>query len=260
MLKVTADAFHEKLDAGEDEIILNGPPADLRGHIFLSNTNEDLLSVKTLMLVHDAKQKNILGDGSSLRISARLRPGEQKLEAIGHELPPQTAPGIYESKLIVGGKERKVKMIVQPNVQVNIHPSSFTFQETDPGKMHTAVFTLNNAGNLPFQVPDVKHVAALDMDLLCRAFGFGFRSKAAEGYMPVLDEIVKNINSNIADWASARVEEYGAIVLPGASILVHLHITLPKNADARKDYAGSVRFWDKEIVYVVKSHNEQNKL
>ncbi|MEP6846100.1 MAG: hypothetical protein ABI861_08850, partial [Panacibacter sp.] len=139
--------------------------------------------------------------------------------------------------------------------KINIYPSAFTFQETGPGKTHTAQFTLTNTGNLPFQVPDVKHVAALDMDLLCRAFGFGFRSKAAEGYMPVLDEIVKNINSNIADWASAKVEEYGEVVLPGASLIIHMHITLPQNTDARKDYAGSVRFWDKEITYVVKSHS-----
>src|SRR3954454_13567795 len=110
MLKVTTEAFHEKINTDNEEIILNGPPSGLQGHISLSNAGEDALSVKALKLLHDEKHENVLGNSSSLRIGSRLRPGEKKLEMLSHALPPQTPPGTYESKLVIGGAERRVKM------------------------------------------------------------------------------------------------------------------------------------------------------
>ena len=256
MLKVTAAAFHEKINTGDEEIILNGPPSALRGHISLRNSSEDMLSVKTLSLKHDTSKGNLFGDSSSLRIGSRLQPGEQKLERISHELPAQTPPGTYESMLVIGGTERKVKMIVQPHMQVNIYPLNFSFVGAQPQKKHTAEITLTNVGNLPFQVPDVTHVAALDMDLVCRAFGFALRSKGAEGYIPTMDEIARNVNRYLPDWAASNIEECGQTLQPGTTMTVHLNITMPNNADAGKDYEGNMRFWNNEITYQIKSQKQ----
>ena len=263
MVTVTAEAFHEKLEADDKEIILNGPPSNLKGHIFLRNNNDDVLNVRTLSLKHDKKHEKILGGTSELKISRRLRPGEENFGIISHQLPLETPPGTYESTLMVGGAEKKITIIVQPHIEVNIHPSRFSFTEAKPGKVLAAQFTLTNLGNLPFEVPDVKHIAALDMDLICRALGNGIRSKGAEGYEAVLDEIARNIKENIPDWASTRVEEAGQTLAPGASMIAHLNITVPKNTDETKDYAGSMRFWDKQINYTIKSQtgkkpNEKN--
>ena len=255
MLKVTREAFHEKLKAGNDEIILNGPPSNLRGQIFLSNATDETLSVKELGVIHKEEHRHFMGEGSALRIAARLKPGESKMEPVTHQLPIHTPPGTYESKMMVGGIEKTVKMIVQPAVTINITPAFFTFQGTQPGTTHTAIITLTNTGNLPFKVPDVKHIAALDMDFLCRALGVSIRDKGAEGYEAVLNEISRNINQHTPDWATAHIEENGNVVEPGATILLHLYITLPQNTDAAKDYAGNLRLWDKDISYVVKSHN-----
>jgi hypothetical protein len=259
MLKVTTESFHEKLNTDNEEIILNGPPANLRGHIFLRNASEESLSVKTLSVVHNENQKNILGDSSALRIGSRLKPGEEKLESVWHALPPQTPPGTYESKLVIGGTERKIKMIVQPHMHVSIHPTNFSFIGAEAGKTHTAQITITNTGNLPFQIPDVKHVAALDMDLICRAFGVALRNKGNEGYRSTFDEIARNVNTHLPDWASAHIEENGQTLAPGATMIVHLHLTMPKNTDAGKDYTGNMRFWNKEITYEIKSQSEQTK-
>ena len=259
MLKVTAESFHEKLDTDNEEIILNGPPSDLRGHIFLRNTSDESLSVKTLAVVHNETQKNILGNSSPLRIGSRLRAGEEKVQTIWHELPPQTPPGTYESKLVIGGAERTVKMIVPPVIQVSIHPVHFSFIGAEPGKTHTAQITISNTGNLPFQIPDVKHIAAFDMDLICRAVGVALRSKGGEGYIAAMDEIAKNVNRNLPDWASAHIEENGQTLAAGATMIIHLNITLPDNTDANKDYSGNMRFWTNEITYDIKSQHEQIK-
>lgn len=251
MLKVTSEAFHEKINTDSEEVILNGPPGNLRGHIHLRNTSEDALNVKTLKLVH---QENSLGEKASLRIGSRLKPGEQKMESVWHELPPQTTPGTYESIMHIGGVERKIKMIVQPTMQVSVYPNTFSFIGTEPGKTHSAQITVVNTGNMAFIIPDVKHVAALDMDLICRAFGFALRSKGKEGYIPTMDELAKNINRYLPDWAGAHVEEAGQTLDPGATKIIHLHITMP-NTDAHKDYAGNMRFWNKAISYEIKSQS-----
>src|SRR6478736_3002187 len=59
MLTVTASMLHEKLQVGEDEIVLNGPPSDLRGQMFVTNSNNEPIKVRALPLVHDKRMSNI---------------------------------------------------------------------------------------------------------------------------------------------------------------------------------------------------------
>lgn len=253
MLRITSGAFHEKLSAGKEEIILNGPPGDLRGHIFISNKNNDTLKVKSLPLYHSNKLSKVMGNEASLSLSCRLNPGEEKMAEIWHQVNPLTAPGMYENTIMVGGEKRNVKMIVQAQISIDVYPQHFTFSGTASGTKHTAIFTLSNLGNIAFQVPEVKHVAALDMDMLCRAFGMGMRSGGAGGVVQMLDDVTKNMQSNLADWANARIDETGKTLEPGGKMLIHLHITMPKNSDAKKDYSGNARFWDQDISYLVKA-------
>ncbi|MBC7875337.1 MAG: hypothetical protein H7Y01_15155 [Ferruginibacter sp.] len=257
MLRITSGAFHEKLTAGKEEIILNGTPGDLRGHIFISNKNNDTLKVKSLPIMHGSKT-GTMGTENVLRLSCRLNPGEEKMVNLLHQVHPSTPPGTYESTIMVGGENRKVKMVVQQLIKIDIQPSSFTFLGSEPGKTHTSEITLTNLGNIPFQVPDVKHVATLDMDMLCRAFGVAMR-KSGSGYEEILNDISKNIQSNLPDWAQASIAENGAVLQPGEKLLIHISITIPKNCDPQNDYNGSMRFWDKVISYVIKSNNSKKK-
>jgi hypothetical protein len=253
MVRVTSGAFHEKLSAGNDEIILNGPPGDLRGHILIGNNNNDTLKVKSLPLSQDQYLRSTSGNEASLHLSCRLNPGEVKMVEVWHQVNAATAPGTYENTIMVGGEQRKVKMIVQAVLDIEMHPQHFVFTGSSPGTVHTAVFTLVNLGNIGFQVPEVKHVAALDMDFICRALGMGTRSSGLKNATQVLDEIAKNIQANLPDWANAQVEESGQLLEPGGKMLIHLHITMPKNSEPSKDYSGNVRFWNQELTYSVKA-------
>lgn len=259
MLTITAEAFHEKISVRDDEIILIGPPNNLRGHIFIRNTDTEALRVKSLPLLHDNQTGRMTNESTQLRLSCRLQPGEEKLEPLFHQVSPQTPPGNYMTTLQVGGQMRQLQLMVQARIDINVYPQNFSFQETGPGKIHTAEFALTNIGNVPFQVPEVKHIAALDMDFFCRAFGFGFRDKGAEGHVAALDEVTRNIQSNIPDWAPANIKEVGKILVPGESMIIHLSITLPANSDPRKDYSGNIRFWNKDIAFAIKSYNEKQK-
>jgi hypothetical protein len=59
---------------------LNGPPSNLRGQVFLSNDNDETLSVKELGVIHREDQRHFMGERSALRIATRLKPGESKME------------------------------------------------------------------------------------------------------------------------------------------------------------------------------------
>ncbi len=234
-----------------EEIILNGPPSDLRGSIKLVNEESIPVKVRSFAMRHG---EGIKENESALRVSCRLQAGEEKINSISHSISSSTPPGTYSSKMLVQGKEKIVKLVVQPSVNIEIYPSQFTFQDTSPGKKHLASFTLSNVGNMPFQIPGIKHVAPLDMDMLCGAFGFAFRQHGDKGFNKVMDEVTHNIYSNFIDWASTKVKEQGQVMEPGGIMLVNLEINMPKNADASKDYEGNIRFWDKEIRFEIKSH------
>ncbi|QAA82691.1 hypothetical protein EI546_13610 [Aequorivita sp. H23M31] len=259
MKTVTSHSHQEKIGIKEKEIVLNGPPNNLQGNIQFVNLEEDPLRVKTLALVDENQEHLKDGTKDFLHFSFRLRPGEQKSETVFHQLPAHTPPGVYENYISLGENMHKVKMIVQPAIEIEVFPQYFTFQDTTPGTTHIAVITLTNKGNMPFQVPELKHAALLDMDLLCRAFGKGFRERDKDDLMSTLDEVTRNLKENLTNWVSISIDERDQIVEPGDSLLLHVNFTVPQNADARRDYDGNFRFWDKEISVVIKSHRDSNQ-
>lgn len=246
------NALLEKIKTDEDEIILNGSPSLISGFLQVNNTLKETVKIKSISLSEKPNSK----EKSNLRISWKLQPGETKLQPVNFTMPPETPPGEYTRYMNIGGKKQKVKIVVQPTIEIDVSPAHFTLQNTVPGTKQSIVFTLSNLGNLDFQIPEIKHIAALDMDYLCRAFGFAFRDLKAEGFEKTLDTVTQNIKDNLADWANVKVREAGKILEPGKSILVHLDFTLPKNADPKNDYSGNIRFWDKDLSFVIKAHND----
>ena len=256
MLTITADTFNERLQLGDDEIILNGPPGQLRGQMLISNKNAEPLRIRSLPLLHDQRMGGVQSQAVSLNVSCRLQPGEKRVQDIWLEIDPQTPPGTYESLLNVGGTTPKLKLVVQPNIEIEIIPSHMAFQGVSAGKTHSAELTLQNMGNVPFQVPEVKHITTLDMDYLCRGLAMAVRDKGMEGFMPVMDELTKNIHRDMVGWSSIHIEESGMIVAPGKRLQLHFTLTLPEDVDPGRDYSGNIRLWDKEITYSIKSHDE----
>lgn len=253
MITVTSNAFHEKLNIEADEIVLNGPPTALRGNFFISNNNDETLFIRDLPLSSSDEEKN-LPNRSSFRFTTSLKAGEAKMHSITHRLPSTTPPGTYESVVQVGGTEKKVKMIVQPNIQVDINPLNIHFTGVIPGESYFARLSFTNSGNLPFKIPDPKHVNTFDEDYLCRATSLAMREKGGEGFMATMDELTRNIHKDMADWAMVKLDESGSVLQPGESVQLHFTLTLPKNVDPNKDYFGTVRLWNKTLSYNIKSH------
>lgn len=238
----------------QQEVILNGIPSSISGYMQVSNGLKETVKLRSIALTDSAKSTA----KTDVNISWKLHPGECKMQQLNFSVPPQTPPGEYIRYLEMGGKKQKVTMVVQPNIEVDVFPTSFTLQNTQPGTSHTVIFTLTNIGNLPFQIPEIKHIAALDMDYLCRAFGFAFRDTKATNFTETLNAITNDIKKNLTEWAHTNVREAGKVIDPGRSTLVHLDFVIPKNADPSNDYSGNIRFWNIDLSFVIKSHTETN--
>ncbi|NOQ73881.1 MAG: hypothetical protein GQ574_17875 [Crocinitomix sp.] len=251
MIRITADAHQEKINILDKEIILNGPPNRLKGRIQFASKHTETVRIKSLGLA-DKKTKGVVND--VMRVSLRLNPGEQASKQIDHQLPINTPPGTYQKYITIGETTFPVKMIVQPLIDVRLSHSDFTFQGTAPGTIHTVQFMLENRGNMPFCIPTLKHAAMLDMDLMCRAFGTGFRETKVEGFEKTMDMVAENVKANMVDWVSIKLKEAGQTLESGASQLLTVLFTIPENADAKKDYDGEFRFWDQGISVAIKSH------
>lgn len=254
-IKESNDALLDHISIEEQqEIIINGTPNSMAGFLQVNNSLRETVKVRSIALTDKAKNS----ESTDLNISWKLFPGEKKLQPLNFSLSPDTPPGEYIRYLEIGGREQRVKLVVQPNIEIDVSPITFTLQNTSPGTAQSVIFTVTNTGNMPFQIPEIKHIAALDMDFMCRAFGFAFRDLKASNFNETLNSLTHNIKQNLTDWASAKVQEAGEIIEPGISVLIHLDFLIPKNADQKNDYSGNIRFWDKDLSFIIKSHIESN--
>ncbi len=246
----------ENIDFGDETILLNGAPTRLSGTVQLHNTNNAKTRIRYIGLKPATSKSLNKLKGISLYMNTKLRAGETKLQSLTVSLPPETPPGTYHQYIEIKGQKKQVQLVVQPSINVAVQPNEFTLQGTAPGTKHSVSFTVLNRGNLDFQIPNPKHVAALDMDMLCRAFGFGARDKKANGFNATMDQITQRIKEQLPNWANAKIAEAGKLIKPGKQMLVTFSFAMPKEALAENDYDLSVRFWDQELTFVIKSHQE----
>jgi hypothetical protein len=257
MIKVTAANLQETLEIEEEEIVLSGPPQALTGTVLIKNKESQTVFIRELAFstsgteLHTTQQR--------LPLLTSLQAGEVKVQQLLFQLPLHTPPGNYERKLMIGDKEKQVRLLVQPNIEIDINPTTLHFQSSTGGKTHQAEITITNSGNLPFRIPsNIKHTTMLDEDYLCRALSFAIREKGAEGFNPVMDELTRNIHREMADWVELRLEENGKIIDPGKSVQVHLSITLPDNVNSSRDYSGNIRIANKNIAYRINAFEDHS--
>jgi hypothetical protein len=254
MLTVTAKSFHDRVHIEQEEITLNGPPSFLSGTIGVTNNDSGRIFIRELPLSDSVRGRKMPGMPEHFKLVLSLKAGEKKMHRIRYRAPATTPPGTYESTILAGGKEKKLKLVIQPNIDISIWPLNLHFNGVAPEALFTSQLSFTNSGNVPFKIPEIKHANILDPEYLCRASSLAVRKKGGEGYAATLDEMAANIQKDMAGWAIVRLEETGKIIEPGETIPVHFTLTLPKDANPRKDYFGNIRIWNRDLSFEIKSH------
>jgi hypothetical protein len=249
MITVTSTELHEQVQSPDKEIILNGPPSHLTGHFTIENKSQEVMFIKELPINMKAKKMSAaLSNLQQFQINTALQPGEVRNHFAWLSVHPQTPPGIHETYVMMGGKECKVKMLIQENVELELVPRNIVFRGVVAGKKYTGELTLMNKGNVPVNIPDLKHSTMLDMDFICRSLSKAIREKGSEGYIATMDALTKDINKDMAGWVSISIDEAGQQLKEGQSMQIHISITLPKTGiDPKRNYFGDVRLIDNII-------------
>jgi hypothetical protein len=254
MKTTVATDLHQKISIEDKEIILNGTPESLLGHIQINNDEDTSLFIRDLPLAKSDKSKKGIFKQQNIPVRMAIGAGEKRMHTIMYELPFDTPPGEYEQSIEIGKTKKKLKIIVQPKVDIDINPLELQFVGVETGKTYSAQLTIVNKGNVPFKIPNIKHISMLDEDYLCRAMGSAMRAKGGEGFNPMMDEMVKSIYKDMADWVTVKLDESGKTLKTAASMQLHVHFTLPeKGVDKTKDYFGNLRLWNKLLTYSIKS-------
>jgi hypothetical protein len=249
MLHLQSIAEDERIET-INEIVLYGSPDRLYAKIPFSNKGNERLSFKEIQLTHSKDNTYPLPDSIEARIT--LRPGKDKEVYLKAKFPALTTPGTYESEATIGGVARKVKFVVEQHQALEIQPSKVFLEEALPGKVYNKVFIVTNVGNIPAKVRSFRHSVMLDNDYICKSLSRAFTQKCKEGFMDVLDAVVKTIRSNMVKTVRVEIKEAGEIIVPGASKKIHTKFTLPEDIEHDCSYSGDLKLvGNKKISYYI---------
>ncbi|AEE52760.1 hypothetical protein [Haliscomenobacter hydrossis] len=248
MIKITSQEQHEQIHCYDDEIILSGPPAKLRGSITLANNLAEAVMVTDLPIKSLSRQ---VIQQAGITINAPLSAGENRRQRLNLSLPTFTAPGTYQHKVFVGGQEKDLTLIVQETLEIELIPANLTFVGIAPGMKHKKEIILVNKGNVAFSIPVVRHNMTLDMDLICRNLTNALKKTPDGDSKATMDEFLKGLKNDLTDWVEVRIAEAGKVLEPGSSIVLHLEFTLPKDINPNREYEGDLRILDQLLSYII---------
>ncbi len=249
MLTFSSRSLDHPVECQEEEIVLTGRPAFLKGHLTLENHTGDTVFVRDLPI--KSKNRSLQNPAESLQVNTAMQPGEVRNQKVVLALDPRTPPGTYNFQMPIGGRDRSVRVVVQENLAIKINPAKVHLTGVAPGMTHVREIQLSNVGNLPFMVPSIRHNTMLDMDLFCRNFALATRKKAKEGFEAWADALIEGIGEDLADWVEIQIRESGQVVQPGQTISLHVTFTLPKDIDPGRSYEGNIRIHDRSLSYYI---------
>lgn len=244
----------KNVSTSQEAIVLSGPPHMLTGNLILQNRAGEKLFVRDLPLrPSKARKKGAKAAplGDHLLVRARLAPDESKSHPLQVTLDAQTPPGVYEASVSIGKTEVPVRLSVHPFIEVSLAPDSLYLVGLEAGRTHEADVLLVNEGNVPVEVPPLRHGTATDMDLVCRNLVQAIRENGKEGSQAVLDAFVRGVTADIAGWIELTIKEAATVVDPGASILMHMTFKLPEDVKMERAYEGEIRIYDELLSYVI---------
>lgn len=248
MIRVTSKEQYDNIHCFDHEIILTGPPSKLRGSITLVNTLAEAVIVMDLPMKSNSRQTL---PQAGIAINAPLAAGQNKRQRLNLSLPSYTEPGTYQHKILIGGEEKDLILLVQETLDIELIPANLTFVGIAPGMVHKKEVVLVNKGNVVFSIPTVRHNMALDMDLICRNLSNALKTTADGDSKATMDAFFKGLKNDLTDWIEVRIKEAGQTLDPGASILLHFEFILPKDINPNREYEGDLRILDQLLSYII---------
>jgi hypothetical protein len=233
----------------EGHMVFTGPPLALSAQLVLENTSSSLLQVGFVQFVQSesAGSHRIITD--TIQVNAELAPGQKFERRVKLVMDRHTPPGIYETAAAIGGINKPLRLIVQPNIEIDIHPSEVHFVGTTPGTSHQATVICNNRGNVPLVLPEIDERKPLDGDDVGEFFGGAATTVAGRSATDFLEEFARLINKRSAATERRSLKESGQVLAPGEATNLHVTLTIPEDVPEEAEYEGEISLFNEKLLY-----------
>ena len=175
-------------------------------------------------------EKAVLAGGRELRAIAVPDDGLMRLH-----LPRSTPPGTYQATMTVGGAEREVEIVVDPEVFLRLFPERLILTAA-AGARVSANLTLVNLGNVQVEVRGAYAFGLFDVGGVERAIARMVSAKQGERRTDVFADALAEEHGGLV---RMKVESGEGVVPPGESRELNLTLQVPQNIRPDHTYWGT---------------------
>ncbi len=236
---------------GNDDVLLVGPPHEVRGTLRVRNDTESRRTVRRGLVrgeVLPAEAAEVMCHVGPQRIG----PGEIVTTKVAVEVPSATPPGDFEIEIEVGGTAVHARAVVFEVVETDVTPSTIVV-EASSGRAISRRVAIRNTGNVPVVVGEIGAVVLDDELLDCRTM----RGALAELTQPSVT--IEQVLGAIARNAKAALEQAGLLrvhnasgrqtIEPGTAVVLDLEVRVPPHLDRHTRYYGRAYIGTSELTF-----------
>jgi hypothetical protein len=235
------DTSTRQVEAGKGPVFFVGQPPFLTGQIELRNRSTERLKLKQLPLsglpIETAGGERL----NTVRLLARLAPGQRAKVPARLELSPGTPPGTYQGEIECGGKSRPVTVQVLESWKLELIPSSISFKVRSNERVSCSI-QVTNVGNMPYTLHGTAVVPLRERNGPQDALCVTLKGPGVQGLEKALDELVGRLSEHDAGFATVEIKTDNRILSPGETRVVELKFHAPETLKKDRLYAGTVLF------------------
>lgn len=189
---------------------------------------------------------SVAGKPTIYRATARAFGSNQS--EIRLRLPDDTPPGTYQGEGTLGGKPRGVLVEVDSVVKVRVTPSE-TVVAAAPAARIDFTITVQNAGNVPLDIPKLDTFDLDDEEGQDRALGRSLRGSESDGKRGV-DRYFDELRNSHGGEARVLLKDGAGRLGPGESRSLTCVLEVPDIAQEGHTYVGAWPIGDSQHVIV----------
>ena len=181
----------------------------------------------------DALRDAMPADGLPVRVRTSGRSGSARLTL---RMDYRTPPGRYQAVVKVGNRSIPAEIHVAPSPRLKTSPAGLTFQAA-AGESAVQYLALENAGNIPIEIPEVATAGIYDDNGIETAFASTYRQEG-DDVQQLLGHLLGKLREGHGGLLKLRIPQGACLLRPGESRMIQVESRLPVKLKAGHSYHG----------------------
>ncbi|HEV3409805.1 MAG TPA: hypothetical protein VG095_05900 [Chthoniobacterales bacterium] len=222
-----------------ETLVVAGPPGTLRGELRLRNDSNEKLKIRGARLT--SRRGAEVSDFGQMQVGVRLQPGEEAVVPLELSLGADTAPGVYDLEMDVGGRSVAVRAHVTPHVDLRIEPAAITLL-VGADRVVEHEFVAQNAGNVPLALGARCEAPLSDSVDFMTAFREGIRKTVGVELKPRFEQIFDEVGR--MQVGSLLVHRERTTLKPGECRQMSARFEVPEDIKPGRHYRASLELYN----------------